>query len=98
MSTSLFKNAVITFATGSSALIFCSYMYQDGFFSSFGIRIERYLDGLPERRGEAVSSVLAKYDGEAFTMDAAERAVERSQDTDWSSPVKVDTEKSRVSG
>ena len=48
MSTSLFRNAVITFATGSSALIFCSYMYQDGFFSSFGIRIERYLDGLPE--------------------------------------------------
>ena len=40
------------------------------------------LGALPERRGEAVSSVLAKYDGEAFTMDAAERAVERSQDND----------------
>ncbi len=40
------------------------------------------LGALPERRGEAVASVLAKYDGEAFTMDAAERAVERSQDDD----------------
>lgn len=37
---------------------------------------------LPERAGEAMVSVLAKYDGEAFTMDAAERTVERSQDDD----------------
>jgi hypothetical protein len=37
---------------------------------------------LPERQGEAIASVLAKYDGEAFTMDAAERTVERSQDDD----------------
>ena len=40
------------------------------------------LGTLPERQGEAVSSVLAKYDGEAFTMNAAERTVERSQDID----------------
>ena len=40
------------------------------------------LGALPERQGEALASVLAKYDGEAFTMDAAERAVERSQDSD----------------
>lgn len=40
------------------------------------------LGALPERQGEAVASVLAKYDGEAFTMDAAERTVERSQDDD----------------
>lgn len=40
------------------------------------------LGTLPERQGEAMISVLNKYDGEAFTMDAAERAVERSQDDD----------------
>ena len=40
------------------------------------------LGALPERQGKAVASVLAKYDGEAFTMDAAERSVERSQDDD----------------
>ena len=40
------------------------------------------LGALPERQGEALASVLAKYDGEAFTMDAAERPVERSQDSD----------------
>lgn len=40
------------------------------------------LGALPERKGEALVSVLAKYDGEAFTMDAAERSVERSQDND----------------
>ena len=39
------------------------------------------LGTLPERKGEALVSVLAKFDGEAFTMDAAERPVERSQDT-----------------
>ncbi|MGB3780748.1 MAG: transposase family protein [Tunicatimonas sp.] len=38
------------------------------------------LGALPERSGEALASVLAKYDGEAFNMDAAERAVERSKD------------------
>lgn len=37
---------------------------------------------LPERQGAALASLLAKYEGEAFTMDAAERAVERSQDDD----------------
>lgn len=37
---------------------------------------------LPDRAGEAMDSVLAKYDGEAFTMDAAERPVERAQDDD----------------
>ena len=40
------------------------------------------LGALPERKGEAVVSVLAKYNGEALTMDAAERPVERSQDDD----------------
>ena len=45
------------------------------------------LGALPERQGQAVASVLAKYDravnrGEAFTMDVAERPVERSQDDD----------------
>ncbi len=40
------------------------------------------LGALPERQAEAVVSVLAKYDGEAFSMDATERSVERSQDDD----------------
>lgn len=40
------------------------------------------LGALPERRGEALASILAKYDGEAFTMDAAERSIERAQDDD----------------
>lgn len=40
------------------------------------------LGALPERQGEALASVLAKYNGEAFSMDAAERSVERSQDDD----------------
>ena len=38
------------------------------------------LGTLPERKGEVLASVLAKYDGEAFSIDAAERPVERSQD------------------
>ena len=40
------------------------------------------LGALPEHQGEALASVLAKYDGEAFTMDVAECPVERSQDSD----------------
>lgn len=42
----------------------------------------KQLGALPERQGEAVASVLAKYDGEAFNMDGADRPVERSQDDD----------------
>lgn len=40
------------------------------------------LEALPKRQGEVLASLLAKYDGEAFTLDATERAVERSQDDD----------------
>ena len=37
---------------------------------------------LPERRGAHLASALAKYNGEVFTLDGAERPVERSQDDD----------------
>ncbi len=37
---------------------------------------------MPERSGPALVWVLAKYNGEAFNIDAAERSVERSQDDD----------------
>ena len=37
---------------------------------------------MAERSGPALASVLAKYNGEAFNIDAAERPVERSQDDD----------------
>lgn len=40
------------------------------------------LGALPEPAGPSLVSLLAKYDGQAFTMDVAERVVERSQDDD----------------
>lgn len=40
------------------------------------------LGALPQRQGALLTALLAKYDGEAFSLDAAERRVERAQDDD----------------
>lgn len=42
------KNLLFTISTASAALLMWSFAYQDSFYGSFGIEVERYVDGLSE--------------------------------------------------